>query len=532
MNAPLPPILEKASERLMPAERRLALLEVYRDITRELFSRLNTLDIAEIFLERCSGALSADQVGVFIGRDENEIELLVSVSQPQGGFLSPDLRLAESVMRSGQVLEEEPTPGRPGGALAIPLTVSVVGARRITGAITAEYITQTPNPDDLETLALFAPLLAAALELAHRYRREQDRLRDERLRAEVTAAVSRLRRIPELSHAVANVITQILGYQMVAIFSLEPQAMHLKLEAWSGASKPHDLVPLEGSQTGEAVIRGQASILDLNDPKFRQTAVPVTSMICVPLTSRDGVLGCLNVATGIGQPTLNIFDLRRLQSIINPVTVAFENARLYDALEQRTQELEGMSREAQRVALHDHLTGLPNRRAFDASIQTFGQRNTTFCLVVVDLVGFKKINDQLGHASGDEALIRIADVLRKILGIGVGTVCPKPEPTGPEQVINPEHLGCAYRVGGDEFHLLLPLDRFQAVQLLHTLIGQVQALEVEGQKTTLPIGLNVGLAEYPLEASTLDQLQSLADDRMYEAKRAKIPMLELPAKSD
>jgi GGDEF domain-containing protein len=532
MNAPPSPTAERSVERLMSAERRLALLEVYREITRELFSRLNTLDIAEVFLERCSGALSADQVGVFIGRDENDIELLVSVAQPQGGFLGPDLRLAESVMRSGEVLEEGPSAGRPGGALAIPLTVSVVGARRITGAITAEYITQAPDPEDLETLAMFAPLLAAALELAHRYRREQDRLRDERLRAEVTAAVSRLRRIPELSHAVANVITQILGYQMVAIFSLEPQATHLKLEAWSGASKPHDLVPLEGSQTGEAVIRGQATILDLNDPKFRQTAVPVTSMICVPLTGRDGTLGCLNVATGIGQANLNIFDLRRLQSIINPVTVAFENARLYEALEQRTQELEGMGREAQWVALHDHLTGLPNRRAFDAGIQTLGQRGTTFCLVVIDLVGFKKINDQLGHTSGDSALIRIADVLRDVLGVNANSTCPEPEPPANPEGATPEHVGCAYRVGGDEFHLLLPLNRFQTKQLLHTLIQQVQMLEVEGHKTTLPIGLNLGLAEFPLEASTLDQLQTLADDRMYEAKRAKIPMLELPVRSD
>ena len=63
--------------------------------------------------------------------------------------------------------------------------------------------------------------------------------------------------------------------------------------------------------------------------------------------------------------------------------------------------------------------------------------------------------------------------------------------------------------------------------MIQGLIGQVQALEIEGDHGSLPVGLNVGLAEYPLEASTLDQLQSLADDRMYTAKRAKIPMLEL-----
>ena len=503
----------------MPAERRLALLEVFREITRELFSHLNTLEIAEIFLQRCSGAMNADQVGVFLGRDEYEVELLTSVCQPQNGFAVPDQTLAEAVMRSGQVLAEGPTPARSGGAFAMPLTVSVVGARRITGVITAEYITRHPDPEDLETLALFAPLLAAALELAHRHRRERDRLRDERLRAEVTEAVSRLRRIPELSQAVAQVITQILGYQMVAIFSLESdQATHLKLEAWSGASTPRPFVPMQGTQTGEAVQRGEATILDLNDPRFLQTDIPVNSMICVPMTGRDGVLGCLNVATG-GEQHLDITDLKRLQTIINPVSVAFENARLYETLEQRTLDLERMGREAQHVALHDHLTGLPNRRAFDAGIRTWLERQTTFCLAVIDLVGFKKINDQLGHVSGDITLIRIADVLRSTLSINQVPILNENE------TLSTGQTGCAYRVGGDEFHLLLPFDRGEASQMIRALIQQVQSLEIEGEAASLPVGLNVGLAEHPLEGSTLDLLQSLADDRMYAAKRAHIPML-------
>ena len=531
MNAPQSHTSDRASdrisERLMPAERRLALLEVFREITRELLSRLNTLEIAQIFLERCSGALNADLVSVYLGRDEYEVELLVGVGQPQGGFSTADHSLAETVMRSGQVLEEAPSVNRPGGALAMPLTVSVVGTRRITGVITAEYFTQRPDPADLETLALFAPLLAAALELAHRHRREQERLRDERLRAEVTAAVSRLRRIPELSHAVANVITQILGYQMVAIFSLESeQATHLKLEAWSGASTPRPAVPLHGTQTGEAVLKRQAIILDLNDPRFLQTDIPINAMICVPMVGRDGVLGCLNVATG-GKQFLDTSDLKRLQSIINPVAVAFENARLYETLEQRTQDLERLGLEAQRVAMHDHLTGLPNRRAFDAKMHLLEQQGARFSLVVIDLVGFKNINDQLGHVSGDIALIRIADILRGILGITGISLCDEQD-----SLVTSDHDGCAFRVGGDEFHLLLPCDRVQAIGLLEKLIERVHALEIEGDAGSLPVGLNVGLAEYPLEAGTLDQLQSLADDRMYAAKRAKIPMLELPAKTD
>jgi diguanylate cyclase (GGDEF)-like protein len=113
------------------------------------------------------------------------------------------------------------------------------------------------------------------------------------------------------------------------------------------------------------------------------------------------------------------------------------------------------------------------------------------------------------------------------LGITGISICSQPD-----LIVTPDHDGCAFRVGGDEFHLLLPCDRVQAIDLLEKLIERVNALEIEGEAGSLPVGLNVGLAEYPLEASTLDQLQSLADDRMYAAKRAKIPMLELPSKPD
>jgi GGDEF domain-containing protein len=296
----------------------------------------------------------------------------------------------------------------------------------------------------------------------------------------------------------------------------------LKLEAWSGASTPRPFVPMQGTQTGEAVQRGEAAILDLNDPRFLQTDIPINSMICVPMIGRDGVLGCLNVATG-GKQFLDISDLKRLQTIINPVSVAFENARLYETLEQRTLDLERMGREAQHVALHDHLTGLPNRRAFDAGMRQRLEQPTTFCLAVIDLVGFKKINDQLGHVSGDITLIRIADVLRSTLNISEVPILKDNEPLPASTC---DQTGCAYRVGGDEFHLLLPFDRSHATQMIHALIEQVQALEIEGEGVSLPVGLNVGLAEYPLEAGTLDQLQSLADDRMYAAKRTHIPMLE------
>ena len=506
---PLPKVHQRNSQP-PPAERRLTLLEVFREVSQHLLARFDPADIAQVVLERLSTLLQADQAAVFYALTDGQIELIASLPDT----VPPDATLAETVLRTGKAIQDGPFAGS-GAAFAVPLEIG----QRVTGAITATY--QAPNPpaEDLETLLLFAPLLAAALERAQQRQRELEYVRDERLRTEVANAVAKLRSIPELCRAVVEAINQILGYELIAIFSLEPRAAHLELEAWSGVSEPYHRVSLQETLTGECVRQRQPKILDLDDPRFKQPPVPVSSMICVPLVGYERVLGCINVAS-YGNTFLRPADLALLQSIANPVAVAFENALLFATLEARSRDLERLSREAQMAAMLDPLTGLPNRRAFETDIRALAERpGTPFSLAVIDLVGFKAINDKLGHASGDTALVRIAGILREDLG-GIFMADHMPE------AHNLPSEGCAYRVGGDEFLLLLPNRADRAVLVVQELIGRIQALEIEGEGHSLRVGLNVGLAEYPVEVSTLDGLQSLADDRMYAAKRAQIPILE------
>jgi diguanylate cyclase (GGDEF)-like protein len=161
-------------------------------------------------------------------------------------------------------------------------------------------------------------------------------------------------------------------------------------------------------------------------------------------------------------------------------------------------------------AFHDHLTGLPNQRLFEdrlaAALQQSQYHGTRTALLMVDLDGFKLINDTHGHAVGDELLRHIAHNLRSII---------RP----------PDTLA---RLGGDEFIIIatdLPSDQpadlianTSATRIAHALHKQVG---INGNM--LNVTGSIGVAIYPDDATDEALLRRLADQRMYEQKR-QIPL--------
>jgi diguanylate cyclase len=157
-------------------------------------------------------------------------------------------------------------------------------------------------------------------------------------------------------------------------------------------------------------------------------------------------------------------------------------------------------------AFHDHLTGLPNRRLFEDRLATallHSQRNQTrTALLMIDLNGFKQINDSLGHDIGDELLQHISRSLRNAIR-------------------TPDTLA---RLGGDEFIIIatdLPSDLSVSVITARSLDRITQALQkpfhIAGH--TLCVTGSVGVAIYPDDTTDEVLLRRLADDRMYQQKR-------------
>lgn len=152
---------------------------------------------------------------------------------------------------------------------------------------------------------------------------------------------------------------------------------------------------------------------------------------------------------------------------------------------------------ARHDSLHDPLTGLLNRRAFDdllaASCSQMQRYGWTFSLVLLDLDGFKVVNDRLGHAAGDATLRAIGAELRQRLRVG----------------------DAAARVGGDEFALVLPN---ASMAVLPELIDRVEHA-VEDSVPDASVTVTAGYAIAPDDAATPSDLYRLADARLYEGKQ-------------
>jgi diguanylate cyclase (GGDEF)-like protein len=155
-------------------------------------------------------------------------------------------------------------------------------------------------------------------------------------------------------------------------------------------------------------------------------------------------------------------------------------------------------------ALHDSLTGLPNRELFRRKAEEaliHGRRGERGALVLIDLDHFKEVNDSLGHHAGDELLQIVARRLSESLRT--------------DDIVA--------RLGGDEFGLVLPRGsgREETVALLRK-VRQALAAEVVLGGVRLRTQASFGLCFYPEGADTLEELLQHADAAMYEGKHGSV----------
>lgn len=177
--------------------------------------------------------------------------------------------------------------------------------------------------------------------------------------------------------------------------------------------------------------------------------------------------------------------------------------KLLDELESKNVELADSNDLLKHAALHDALTGLPNRILYhDRADQAFklAKRNKTqFAVALMDLNGFKEINDQLGHLTGDYVLKTIADRVEKTL----------------------RDSDTVARLGGDEFAFILPtVDRDFPETVADKIMQAFKepiAMDTQGQK--INVSGSIGISLYPDHGTDIDTLMGKSDAAMYTAKR-------------
>ncbi len=307
----------------------------------------------------------------------------------------------------------------------------------------------------------------------------------------VAAATSAGHRIEHVAETAADEVCEALGTASASISRWEPAAGVLRTIVNAGDLAPgEERRPREETYTLEQFLRdGRPHRIGADGPATAPEAEMLQRLgrgsgAVVPIRFADGVWGELYVTRHTGGPPFSDREMRFLQAVSGQVAAAIGRAELFAHVVE--------------LALEDALTGLANRRALDErlepAVEAALESGEDLALLVCDLDNLKLINDSGGHASGDDALVRVARMLDAAAGARDGAF--------------------ATRISGDEFCLVLPgVDVASARVLAETVLSDLQG-------GSPPLSVSAGLASIGTGARRATDLLRAADAAQYTAKRA------------
>jgi len=326
--------------------------------------------------------------------------------------------------------------------------------------------------------------LAEAVALTTRHNREL------KLVAELLRAVEAVPSMPDAAPVIARSLPKLLPGVSGTLFLLRDEDDHV-LDRHTQWGTPSDQPPQIDIESCWSLRHGAryhtADSGDLPCAHYRKPADDATGRLCIPLVTHDELVGMLHLE-GLAAGADHEEQERLAVTVAEQLALALGNARLRESL--------------RRQSVLDPLTGLFNRRHFDAALKRelarARRKNVPVSLVLVDIDHFKRVNDDYGHAVGDAVLRTIAQQLRQ--GIREGDI--------------------ACRYGGEEMVLLLPEcsatdagARAEAIRIALAAIAPHPQGEGPERVTA-----SFGVAAYPLHAEDAEALFWAADKALYRAK--------------
>jgi len=281
------------------------------------------------------------------------------------------------------------------------------------------------------------------------------------------------------------------------------------LERWLGMSNVGLDVLEDTLVAGEADPRARVRVLsdaDLRASEVARAAIESGTRRLIPRANLDAP-----GPGGAAWEVLGIAPIFALGKVVGALRACFpaglDRAGMDAALETATgvvRHVIEFHHQFENLTSVDSLTGIYNRQFFDRQLPVEIERamrsGTALSMLVADIDDFKRINDDLGHKKGDEALAAVADIIRR----------------------NLRKIDTPFRYGGEEIVILLPgTPEFEAVhtaERLRRVIQQHRGFR-DGRGNPREITVSVGVAVYPDTAKTGDQLFSQADEAMYRAKQ-------------
>jgi two-component system cell cycle response regulator len=231
--------------------------------------------------------------------------------------------------------------------------------------------------------------------------------------------------------------------------------------------------------------------------------------ICKRLKSKDVakdipivVITCLDdIDTKITSVKLGVDDL-----LVKPINPRELKARIKVLMEKKNQfdTLRSHYESAINSAVVDSLTGLYNHGYFknflSLEIKRSQRQSYPVCHLMVDIDDFKQCNDIYGHAVGDEILQKVGNLIR-------------------EEIREVDFIA---RYGGDEFAIVLPYsDRNGAIKVAYRIQNSLSSIEIskEIRRDFKGVTVSIGIAEYPSDADSFNEMIQKADEMLYKAKK-------------
>lgn len=245
---------------------------------------------------------------------------------------------------------------------------------------------------------------------------------------------------------------------------------------------------------------------DVSDLSTVSSSIINTLWVLTSIALLFIIIGYILLSRSILFPVARIASALKREAFLGsdpnlPEVTTNEAQQLVDAFSEMRNQVQTRQNALEHQALHDDLTGLPNRTLLNDRLQqaiSSAERDEHSCaLFIMDLDRFKEINDTLGHQVGDQVLIQVGERLRNVLRTN-DTVA---------------------RLGGDEFAVLLPTsDERHAATVAEKILRILDQPVITGEHP-LFVGISIGIAIYPLHGNDVQILMQYADIAMYNAKR-------------
>ena len=369
---------------------------------------------------------------------------------------------------------------------------------KITGILA---VFDTPlTEEDVTIISAFCQQVAVYQENKGLRTECQDLTNDISVLLEISKTVGSVLDSDNLFGIILDKSTEFLNAEQGSIMLLDDTQKELTVKAMKGLNqKIVELLKIRPGEgiSGKVLASGSPLIVTDIDTDERVTQVKrprykTNSFISVPLKLNNRTIGVLNIADKITGEVFSEDDLHLLVSIGAYASVAIERSKF----QQKTEELK-------RISITDPLTALLNRRYFQERMSEEMERSRRhllpLSLIMMDLDNFKSINDTHGHLIGDEVLKISARCLRHCI----------------------RTIDVAARYGGEEFTIILPqTNKSDAAVIAERVCSEVRKLDIplDQDGLRIPLTASVGLATFPDDADSIEELIRNADIALYQAK--------------